>query len=306
MRQSLSVPNSVISARALVKRFGSTRALEELDLEVAQGEVHGFLGPNGAGKSTTIRALLGQLRLDGGSLSVFGMHPWRDAVRVHARLSYVPGDTALWPNLTGGECIDLLSRFSGHKNPIRRDELIERFELDPTKKARTYSKGNRQKVALIAALSAQTELLVLDEPTSGLDPLMEAEFQSVVSEVARAGSTVLLSSHILDEVEALCDRVTIIRAGRTVATGTLVELRANTRTTVDVITSRPLPPIDGAADVTSESHPHGVRTTLVVSSDELNAVVAMVAGLDPHALVVRPPSLDELFLDHYRDELVAS
>ncbi len=219
MSKSLSTNTDVlIEAQGLVKRFGATRALDGLDLHVDSGEVHGFLGPNGAGKSTTIRALLGQLHLDGGELTVFGRHPLRDAVAIHDRLAYVPGDTALWPHLTGGECIDLLGRFGGHQNRRRRDDLVERFQLDPTKRARTYSKGNRQKVALIAALSADVDLLVLDEPTSGLDPLMEAEFQTAIREANGAGRTVLLSSHILDEVEALCDRVTIIRAGRTVST----------------------------------------------------------------------------------------
>lgn len=210
---------SIISGSGIVKRFGSTTALDGLDLSVREHEVHGFLGPNGAGKSTTIRAILGQLRLDAGALTVFGLDPWRQAVAVHRRLAYVPGDVALWPGLTGGECIDLLGSLQGQQNRQRRDELVERFDLDPTKKTRTYSKGNRQKVALIAALSTKAELLLLDEPTSGLDPLMESQFQTCIRESTAQGRTVLLSSHILGEVEALCDRVSIVRRGRACAPG---------------------------------------------------------------------------------------
>lgn len=311
MRKSLPVSpleetGTPIAAHRLTKRFGATRALTALDLYVAAGEVHGFLGPNGSGKTTTIRALLGQLHLDGGRLTVFGLDPLRNAVAIHDRLAYVPGDTALWPHLTGGECIDLLGGLGGHQNRRRRDDLVERFELDPSKRTRTYSKGNRQKVALIAALAADVELLVLDEPTSGLDPLMESEFQRAVREAARAGRTVLLSSHILDEVEALCDRVTIIRAGRTVSTGTLEELRANTRTTIEAITPGPVPAslatASGVTDLRGEPHPRGIRTTLVVTPRALGRVVGLVASLDPSTLTVRPPSLDELFLEHYRDD----
>ena len=191
------------------------RALDGLDLTVRPGEVHGFLGPNGAGKSTTIRVLLGLLRKDAGEVRLFGGDPWRDAAALHRRLAYVPGDVNLWPNLTGGEVIDLLGRLRGGLDEARVAELVERFELDPTKKGRSYSKGNRQKVALVAALAADVELLVLDEPTSGLDPIMESVFQTYVDEFRDRGHTVLLSSHILAEVERLCDRVSIIRAGRT-------------------------------------------------------------------------------------------
>lgn len=229
MRQSLSKESQslLIRAERLVKRFGRTVALDELDLAVNPGEVHGFLGSNGSGKSTTIRAILGQLRLDGGLLTVLGQDPRREAVAIHADLAYVPGDTVLWPGLSGGECIDLLGRFSGRQDRQRRDELIDAFDLDPTKRARSYSKGNRQKVALIAALATPSRLYLLDEPTSGLDPVMEAVFVDQVRRVRAEGATVLLSSHILDEVEALCDRVTIIRKGRTVRTGSLDELRAD-------------------------------------------------------------------------------
>src|SRR5690625_955011 len=222
---------SVISTRNLVKTFGSTRALDGLDLEVAQGEVHGFLGPNGAGKSTTIRILLGLLRADSGSVSLLGQDPWKDAVPLHRRLAYVPGDVELWPNRTGGEAIDLFARLRGGLDRKRRDELCERFDLAPSKKARTYSKGTRQKVALISALASDVELLLLDEPTAGLDPLMEVIFQQAIREVKAAGRTVLLSSHILAQVEVLADRISIIRQGRIVETGSLSELRHMTRTT---------------------------------------------------------------------------
>ena len=218
--------DAAITVRDLTKTFGTTRALDGFTLTVPTGQVTGFLGPNGAGKSTTIRILLGLLRATSGSAKVLGMDPWREAVPIHRRLAYVPGDTNLWPNLTGGEAIDVLTRGeSGQRHRARRDELIERFELDPTKRARTYSKGNRQKVALVAALSRDVELYIMDEPTSGLDPLMEAIFTDEVARLREAGRTVLLSSHILAEVEKLCDTVTIIRAGRDVETGTLAELR---------------------------------------------------------------------------------
>src|SRR6201990_397511 len=224
---------SAIEISGLVKTFGPTRALDGLDLTVARGEVHGFLGPNGAGQSTTLRVLLGLLHADSGEARLLGGDPWADAVALHRRLAYVPGDVNLWPNLTRGEAIDLLGRLRGGLDPRRRAEMLERFELDPTKKGRAYSKGNRQKVALVAALASDAELLILDEPTSGLDPLMEEVFRECVAEERASGRTVLLSSHILAEVEALCDRVSIIRAGRTVETGTLTELRHLTRTSIE-------------------------------------------------------------------------
>src|SRR5215204_6015492 len=227
---------NAISAAGLRKRFGPTQALDGLDLTVARGEVHGFLGPNGSGKTTTIRILLGLLRADAGTVSLLGGDPWRDAVALHRRLAYVPGEVTLWPNLSGGEVIDLLGRLRGGLNRRRRNELLERFQLDPTKRIRAYSKGNRQKVALVAAFCSDVELYLLDEPTSGLDPLMEAVFQDVVREQHEAGRTVLLSSHILSEVEALCDRVTIIRAGRAAESGTFDQLRHLTRTSVHVET----------------------------------------------------------------------
>src|SRR5215469_2108441 len=245
--------DNAIEAKGLVKRFGKATALDGLDLTVRTGEVHAFLGPNGAGKTTTIRILLGLLRKDGGEVALLGGDPWRDATALHGRLAYVPGDVTLWPTLTGGEIIDLLARLRGDgADRKRRDELIERFELDPAKKARAYSKGNRQKVALIAALASDAELLVLDEPTSGLDPLMEAAFRDCVSAERQGGRTVLLSSHILAEAEALADRVTIIRSGRTIETGTLAELRHLSRTTVEAELDAPvqLDALPGVHDVT--------------------------------------------------------
>jgi ABC-2 type transport system ATP-binding protein len=290
-----------IEITGLVKRFGSTRALDGLDLRVAAGEVHGFLGPNGSGKSTTIRVLLGLLRADAGRVQLLAGDPWTDAVELHRRLAYVPGDVSLWPNLTGGEAIDLLGRLRGGLDTERRAMLLDRFDLDPSKKARAYSKGNRQKVALVAALAADVELLILDEPTSGLDPLMEAVFKNCIEEVRDAGRTVLLSSHILAEVEALCDRVSIIRAGRTVESGTLDELRHLTRTSVVVETSQLLVDLDALPGI------HGLRTadhraTFDVDTSELDGVVRVLADRGVRSLTCHPPTLEELFLRHYGDE----
>ncbi|RKF27785.1 ABC transporter ATP-binding protein [Micromonospora globbae] len=293
---------TAISASALVKTFGRVRALDGLDLHVDVGEVHGFLGPNGSGKSTTIRVLLGLLRADAGSVSLLG-GPWRDAVDLHRRLAYVPGDVNLWPNLTGGEAIDLFGSLRGGLDRRRRDDLIQRFQLDPSKRARTYSKGNRQKVAIVAAFASDVELYILDEPTSGLDPLMEAAFQECVREVKSQGRTVLLSSHIFSEVEALCDRVSIIRQGRTVESGTLAELRHLTRTSVSVDTARPitgLAELPGVYDaVVSTTH-----ATFAVDTADLNRVLEYLTRFDVRALASAPPSLEELFLRHYGDELV--
>ncbi|WP_311473660.1 ABC transporter ATP-binding protein [uncultured Actinomyces sp.] len=300
MSESLS--NCVVEARSLVKRFGAVTALDGLDLSVRTGEIHGFLGPNGAGKSTTIRALLGQLRLNSGTVAVFGQDAWRHAIDIHARLAYVPGDTMLWPNLTGGQCIDLLGGFHVTMNRARRDELVERFELDPTRRFRTYSKGNRQKVALVAALACDVELLVLDEPTSGLDPLMEAVFQAVVTERSAAGTSVLLSSHILAEVETLCDRLTVVRAGRAVFTGSLAQLRSSAATAVDVVTPAAVPGLermDGVSHLHSQAEPRGRRTTLLAEAAALPAVLSAIAAARPLQVAVRPPSLEQLFLDQY-------
>jgi ABC-2 type transport system ATP-binding protein len=289
-----------ITAAGLTKAFGRTRALDGLDLTVHTGEVHGFLGPNGAGKTTTIRILLGLMRADGGRATLLGGDPWTDATELHRRLAYVPGDVTLWPNLTGGEVIDLLGRLRGGLDPKRRDELVERFDLDPRKKGRTYSKGNRQKVALVAALASDGELLVLDEPTSGLDPLMEEVFRQVVAEERERGDrTVLLSSHILSEVEALCDRVTIIRAGRTVESGTLDELRHLGRITIDaslVHVPADLATLPGVHDLSS----YGQHVHLSVDQSSLDDVMRHLAEAGLRNLVSRPPTLEELFLRHYR------
>ena len=291
-----------IAVSGLVKTFGPTRALDGLDLIVDTGEVHGFLGPNGSGKTTTIRVLLGLIRADAGEVELLGRDPWRDAVDLHRRLAYVPGDVSLWPKLSGGEVIDLFGRLRGDLDQRRRDELIERFELDPTKKSRTYSKGNRQKVGLVAALASNAELLILDEPTSGLDPLMESVFQDCITEIKGEGRTVLLSSHILAEVEALCDRVTIIRAGRTQQSGTLAELRHLTRTSITAETNRP------AGELADLGGVHGfeidgARVQFDVDNDQLAAVVSRLAEFELRSLVSHPPTLEELFLRHYGDEL---
>ena len=291
-----------LSCSGLVKTFGHVRALDELELEVATGEVHGFLGPNGAGKSTTIRVLLGLLRADSGEATLLDGDPWRDAVPLHRRLAYVPGDVNLWPNLTGGEVIDLLGRLRGGLDRARRDMLLQRFELDPTKKGRTYSKGNRQKVALVAALASDAELLILDEPTSGLDPLMETIFQDTIREMTDDGRTVLLSSHILAQVEALCDRVTIIRAGRTVERGSLSELRHLTRTAISVETERPVTGLDdlpGVHNVVVD----GNRASFDVDTAQLDGAIKHLSAFGIRTLTSQPPTLEELFLRHYGDEI---
>ncbi|MGH9245981.1 MAG: ATP-binding cassette domain-containing protein [Acidimicrobiales bacterium] len=292
----------VIAVSGLRKSFGPTRALDGLDLIVGVGEVHGFLGPNGAGKTTTIRILLGLMRADAGVVRLLGGDPWRDSTDLHRRLAYVPGDVALWPNLSGGEAIDLLGRMRGGLDPARRDELLERFDLDPTKKGRAYSKGNRQKVPLIAALASDAELLLLDEPTSGLDPLMEEEFRQVIAEIqARDGRTVLLSSHLLAEVEALCDRLTIIRAGRTVETGSLADMRHVTHTSITAELARPpegLYQLPGVQAVEVD----GTWVHLAVAADGLDAVLQFLPTFGVRSLVCQPPTLEELFLRHYQTE----
>ena len=290
---------AAIAIEDLVKTFGRTRALDGLDLTVETGEVHGFLGPNGAGKSTTIRILLGLLRADAGRARLLGGDPWRDVATLHRRLAYVPGDVTLWPNLSGGEVIDLLGRLRGGLNEQRRADLLERFDLDPTKKGRTYSKGNRQKVALVAALAADVELLILDEPTSGLDPVVGEAFRECIAEERASGRTVLLSSHILSEVEALCDRVSIIRAGRTVDSGTLTDLRHLTRTSIDAVLAAPpnglatLPGVHGL-DV------EGTRVRFQVDTAQLGGVLAELTRIGVRSLVSQPPTLEELFLRHYQ------
>jgi ABC-2 type transport system ATP-binding protein len=302
-----------IAVSGLRKSYGKTVALDGLDLSVAEGEVHGFLGPNGSGKTTTIRILLGLLRADGGTARLLGGDPWHEATALHRRLAYVPGDVTLWPSLTGGEVIDLLGRLRGSLDAKRRALLLERFELDPTKKARTYSKGNRQKVALISALASDVELLILDEPTAGLDPLMEATFRECVEEERHSGRTVLLSSHILSEVEALCERVTIIRAGRTAESGTLAELRHLTRTSISAdLVRRPagFERLPGVHDLDLQDFTEhgadrhgatglGARVRCEVDSDKLDEVLRHLADAGVLSLVSQPPTLEELFLRHY-------
>ena len=296
----------VIRTRGLTKSFGSTRALDGVDLTVGRGEVHGFLGPNGAGKSTTIRVLLGLLRKDAGEATLLDGDPWRDAVALHRRLAYVPGDVQLWPNLSGGEAIDLLGGLRGSMDHARRDELVDRFQLDPTKRCSAYSKGNRQKVAIVAGLASDVELYLLDEPTSGLDPLMETVFQDVVREITTAGGTVLLSSHILAEAESLCDTVSIIRSGRIVESGTLAALRHLTRTTIHVTTELPLDGLGrlaGVHDVRTEDAGHSAR--FEVEAEHLGAAVEHLGAHGVRTLTSSPPTLEELFLRHYGDELAA-
>ena len=298
--------DTAITIRDLTKTFGSTRALDGFSMAVPAGQVTGFLGPNGAGKSTTIRVLLGLLRADSGTADVLGRDPWHDAVELHRHLAYVPGDTSLWPNLTGGEAIDVLTRQErGQAHRRRRAELLERFELDPTKKTRTYSKGNRQKVALVAALSRDVELYLLDEPTSGLDPLMEAVFTEEVRALRDAGRTVLLSSHILAEVEKLCDTVTIIRAGRDVESGTLAQLRHLTRSTVTATLRADPAPIaraDGVHDVRVERD----RVRFDVDDTAVAGLLPTLTELGVQQLTITPPSLEDLFLRHYGDDLAAA
>ena len=293
-----SASSPVIETSALVKRFGSATALDNLDLTVSEGEVHGFLGPNGAGKSTTIRVLLGLIRASSGSARVFGLDPWTDSVAIHRDLAYVPGDVSVWPNLTGGEIIDLLTSLRGGSDEQRLATLITEFDFDPRKKARTYSKGNRQKVALIAAFARPAKLYIFDEPSSGLDPVMEAVFRSNVERVRNEGATVLLSSHILSEVEQLCDRVTIIRSGTAVETGTLNDLRHLSRTSFRVAGLASSGILDSIAGL------HDVRTVgdsieFEVDADSIAAVLQTLAAHEVTGLTVAPASLESLFLRHY-------
>ena len=292
--------SKTIDVREVTKSFGRFQALSGLNLTVEAGQVHGFLGPNGAGKTTAIRVLLGLIRADGGTATVLGQDPWKDVVELHRRLAYVPGDVSLWPKMSGGEAIDLLASLRGGLNESRRTELIERFELDPTKRGRQYSKGNRQKVAIIAALASDAELLILDEPTSGLDPLMGKVFQEVVGEAKARGTTVLLSSHILAEVESLADRLTVIRDGVVVEAGTLEQFRGHARTTITATLHRVPSPaaLTGLQDV----HLDGNRLTATVGADGVGVAMTALVPYGLTALTVEPPSLESLFLRLYEDE----
>lgn len=289
-----------VSISGLTKTFGAVRALDGLNMEIRQGEVHGFLGPNGAGKSTTIRILLGLLRADGGEARLLGGDPWHDAIELHRRLAYVPEEVTLWPNLSGGEVIDLLGRLRKGIDKKRKNELIERFDLDPRKKGRTYSKGNRQKVALIAALSSNVEFLILDEPTTGLDPLMEAVFRECILEEKAQGRTVMLSSHILAEVEALCDRVTIIRKGQAVESGTLAQLRHLSMTTISAELSKPVSGLEtmpGINDLVIE----GTKVRFDADPDAIDPVMRVLSDAGIRSLISQPPTLEELFMRHYEE-----
>ncbi|HEY5980133.1 MAG TPA: ABC transporter ATP-binding protein [Microlunatus sp.] len=299
---------AVIRTRGLQKHFGRTVALDGLDFSVDAGEIHGFLGPNGAGKTTTIRILLGLARATGGVATLFGREPWREAAELHKRVAYIPGDVSIWPNFTGGESIDLLTKLRGGMTVKmayreRKQRLLETFQLDPRTKGRAYSKGNRQKVALVTAFATPAELYVLDEPTSGLDPLMEQVFNREIDRVAREGATVLLSSHILSEVEALCDRVTIIRAGKTVESGTLAELRHLTRTEIAFVhDSAKEAAVTALPDIHDLVIDEG-RVRFTVDSDRVTEFLPDLGRLGVQGLTVAPPSLEDLFLRHYGDEV---
>ena len=294
----------VIQVQGLTKSFGKFRALNGVDLTVEQGQVHGFLGPNGAGKSTTIRVLLGLLKADSGTVSLLGGDPWADVVALHRRLAYVPGDVSLWPSMTGGEAIDLLGALRGGLDETRRAELIEMFELDPTKRGRQCSKGNRQKAAIVAALSADVELLILDEPTSGLDPLMENVFQEVVREAKDRGTTVLLSSHIMSELESLADRLSIIRDGVIVKTGTIDELRGRSRTTIHATLERI--PDPAAMPLMGDIHLDSHRLAATLETAQIGQAMTLLGEYGITALTVEPPSLESLFLRLYDGEQATS
>lgn len=296
----MSASETVIDVHQLTKSYGRFRALKGVDLQLEKGEVHGFLGPNGAGKSTTIRVLLGLLKADGGTARVLGGDPWKDVVELHRRLAYVPGDVSLWPGMTGGEAIDLLGTLRGGLDEARRKDLLDRFELDPSKRGRQYSKGNKQKVAIVAALASDVELLILDEPTSGLDPLMENVFQEVIGEAKARGTSVLLSSHILAEVETLADRLSIIRDGAIVETGTLTELRGHTRTAIHAEFARPL--ARAALATLHDVRIDGSRLTATVESTRIGEVMSILTPYGITSLTVEPPSLESLFLRLYEPD----
>lgn len=290
--------SAILKVNNLTKKYGKFTALRDVTLGVEAGEVYGFIGPNGAGKTTTIRVLLGILKATTGGATIFGKDVWKDAVEIHRSIAYVPGDVNLWPNLTGGEVIDLFVHLRKGNSKSRKEELIQRFDIDPTKKCRTYSKGNRQKVALVAAFSSDADLYILDEPTSGLDPLMEKVFQECVLEVKNAGKAVFLSSHILQEVGRLCDKVSIIREGNVIETGTMRELRHLTRTSVTVETERPVEGLEAISGVHSIRKSNG-GLSFAVDTKELNGVVSLLSRFDIIKLESSPPTLEELFMRHY-------
>ncbi len=290
---------SIIEVRGLTKKFGRFTALDQVDLTINEGEIYGFIGPNGAGKSTTIRVLLGMLKATAGEVKIFGKDAWKDAVEIHKRIAYVPGEANLWPNLSGGEVIDLFLKMRGNGNLQKRDELIERFHLDPTKKCRTYSKGNRQKIALISAFASNADLYILDEPTSGLDPLMERMFQENVLEAKAAGKSVLLSSHILSEVEKVCDKIAIIREGKIIETGILSEMRHLTRTQLTIKTKEPIPTIDKIKGVHNPVA-SDAGLTFQVDTEELAAVIRYISSFGVVKLESASPTLEDLFMQHYQ------
>ena len=292
---------SLVEVKGLTKRFGKFTALKKVDLSVNEGEIYGFIGPNGAGKSTTIRVLLGMLKPSEGQVTIFGKDAWKDAVAIHKRVAYVSGDANLWPNLTGGEVIDLFLTMRGKGNGNRRDELIERFKLDPSKKCRTYSKGNRQKIALIAAFASEADLYILDEPTAGLDPLMERIFQECILEVKQQGKTVLLSSHILSEVEKLCDRVAIIREGEIIETGTLSQMRHLTRTKLTVETRKAMVGLSELKGVQDAVHTNE-GWAFQVDSEEMEQVINYISQFGVLKLESAPPTLEDLFIRHYKED----
>ena len=293
---------SIIQIENLTKFFGQFKALEDVNLEVKQGEIHGFIGPNGAGKSTTIRVLLGMLKADTGNITIFGKDTWQEAVSIHSRIAYVPGDANLWPNLTGGQIIDLfLNMRNSTIDNKRRDELIKYFELDPTKKCRTYSKGNLQKVLIISALASDADIYILDEPTSGLDPLMEQKFQNYLLDLKAQGKTILLSSHILSEVEKLCDHVSIIRKGKIIEEGTLEELRHLTRTNFEVTSSENLEGLENIEGI-HQVERENTTTTFQVDSENVNEVIQLLSQYKITHLTSAPPRLEDLFIRYYDDQ----
>ncbi|MCP1102873.1 ABC-2 type transport system ATP-binding protein [Aequitasia blattaphilus] len=293
--------NSIVEVKDVTKRFGKFKALDGINMTLEQGEICGFIGPNGAGKTTTIRILMGMINASEGRAEIFGKDAWKDAVELHKRIAFVPGDVNLWPNLTGGEVIDLFLRLRKGKNKKYQEELIDRFDFNPRKKCRTYSKGNRQKVALVAALSAEADLYILDEPTSGLDPLMESVFQETMREVKKAGKTVLLSSHILSEVEELCDKVTIIKQGKIIESGSLEELRHLTRTSIVVKTKEDLTEMKGIQGIYELQEDEKGSLHFSVESEMLGEVIQYLGSRQITDLKCMPPTLEELFMSHYKE-----